>query len=436
MLPLLMMPGSDPLGTFSGLAREYGDLSYFRLGGERVFFVNHPDLIKQVLVTDGAKYAKGRALERARRLLGNGLLTADATTHARRRPLVQPAFHRPRIAEYAATMVEHAAAVRDSWRHDQTVDVASEMMRLTLGIAARTLLDVDIASRADAVGAALTRVLESFWITLLPFSGVVERLPIPAVTQAYQARVELDTLILRMVAERRHAGGAPQRDILSMLVLGTEDEAGGRLSDQEVRDEILTLLLAGHETTANALTWTCYLLSQSSEARGAVEREIDEVLGAQRPTATAAGQLPVLTRSVTEAMRLYPPAWVIGRRALVDAELSGYRVPAGAMVFVSPWVMHRDPRFFPRPARFEPERWTPEFRSALPRYAYFPFGGGARHCIGEPFAWMELVLVLATLLRRWRLELSPGHPIALQPLITLRPKHGMRMVPVERVRPQ
>jgi cytochrome P450 len=426
MLGSLIMPGRDPLAIFTRFARDYGDLTFFRMSGERVFFVNHPDYVRQVLVTEHAKFAKSRALERARRLLGNGLLTSDGEEHQRRRRLVQPAFHRGEIAAYAATMVEHARRLDRRWQDGSTVDVSSDMMRLTLGIVARTLFDADIDAGADVVGTALTDVLETFWLTLLPFSQVVEALPLRALKRAARARAQLDELIYGMVAERRTRGGS-RRDVLSMMIGSAAEGGGAGLTDREVRDEALTLLLAGHETTANALMWTWYLLSQAPAVRARLHEEVDRVLADRSASVELVESLPYVLAVVTESMRLFPPVWGIGRRAKAPTEIGGYAVPAGAMVFMSQWTMHHDARFYPEPARFLPERWTPQFRASLPRHAYFPFGGGPRTCIGESFAWMELVLIVATIARHWDLAMVPDQAIVTQPLLTLRSKHGMRM---------
>ena len=418
-----MMPGRDPLAVLTRFARTYGDVTAFKMAGEQAFLINHPDLIRQVLVVDNANFKKSRALERARKLLGNGLLTNEGAPHQRRRRLVQPAFHRGRVVTYAETMVSHARRVSDQWRDGDVIDVSSEMMRLTLSIAARTFFDVDIESRADTVGRALTDVLESFWLTLLPFSEIVAALPLPAVRRSASARAGLDAMIYEMVAARRQHPGTHQ-DVLTMLI-ESRDEAGEGLTDHEIRDEVMTLLLAGHETTANALTWTWYLLSGAPEVTARLHDEIDRMEHLDATTSRDA--LPYATSVVTEGMRLYPPVWAIGRRAKAACELGGFTVPEGALVFMSPWVMHRDGRYYPEPDRFLPDRWTPDFVAGLPKHAYFPFGGGPRVCIGESFAWLELVLVLATIARRWNLELVPGHRVATQPLITLRAKHGMRM---------
>jgi cytochrome P450 len=426
MLGTLIMPGRDPLAIFTRFARRYGDVVAFRMGGERVFLVNPPDHIRQVLVTDNAKFAKGRALERARQLLGDGLLTSERAAHQRKRRLVQPAFHRAQVAGYARVMAERAQRMTARWRDGAEIDVSKEMARLTLSIAASTLFDADLDSDVDDVGAALSDVLESFWLLLLPFSDVVHALPLAAIRRSKAARARLDALIYKMVQHRR--GGSQRRgDVLSMLIEAHEDE--GALTDQEIRDEVMTLLLAGHETTANALMWTWYLLSQSPGARERLHREVDGVLGGRLPDAGDVAALPFTTAVATESMRLFPPAWTIGRRALEAVEIGGYQVPAGALVFMSQWTMHRDARYYEQPERFVPERWTPALKAALPKHAYFPFGGGTRQCIGESFAWMELALVIATVSREWELALVPGHPVVPRPLLTLRAKHGMRMIP-------
>jgi cytochrome P450 len=427
MLGSLIMPGRDPLAIFTSLARTYGDIVYFRMGGERVYFVNHPDHIRQVLVTDHAKFGKSRALERARKLLGDGLLTSDGDPHRRRRRVVQPAFHRAAVAGYAETIVEHAQRTVDAWADGEPIDVSAAMMRLTLAIAARALFDVDIESKSDTIGRAMTDVLESFWLTLLPFSDVIEALPLRAVRRSAHGRAQLDALIYEMMAARRASGGR-RADVLSSLIGDNEGSETG-LTDREIRDEVMTLLLAGHETTANALVWTWYLLSQSPEIAARVHDEVDRVASSAASPVTSSAAFPYVTRVVTESMRLYPPVWTIGRRAKEPCDIGGFRIPAGALVFMSQWTMHRDARFFSAPELFVPERWTPELTASLPKHAYFPFGGGPRHCIGESLAWMELVLIVATTARRWHLTLVPGHPVVTQPLITLRAKHGMRMVP-------
>lgn len=434
----LISPGRDPLRLFQRLAGEYGDIVHFRLAGEHAYFINHPQLIKDILVTWQRNFTKSRGLERARKLLGEGLLTAEGNAHLRQRRLVQPAFHRERIAGYGAVMVAHAARMRERWDDGATFDVSKEMMRVTLSIVGKTLFDTDVESKADEVGKALTHVLKTFWVFLVPFADVIEKLPIPAMRRAREARLRLDALIFQMIADRR-ASGRDHGDLLSMLIAAQDQpapsdspRAASGLSDQQVRDQAMTLLLAGHETTANALTWTWYLLSGHPAAEARLHEEIDRVLEGRLPTVADLPHLPYVDRVITEAMRLYPPAWIIGRRAIAEYSLGEYVVPARGILFMSPYVIQRDARFFAAPERFDPDRWTPEFREQLPPFAYFPFGGGARRCIGDQFALMELALLLATFAQKWQLRLVPGHPVVPQPLITLRAKHGVKVTAARR----
>ena len=421
-------PGRNPLVFFSDLARQYGDIAFVRLAGERLFMFNHPQLVKDVLVTHQRNFLKGRGLERARRLLGQGLLTSEGAMHVRQRRLMQPAFHRDRIASYAAVMTEYADRIQRSWRDGATIDAAQEMTRLTLAVVGKTLFDADVESQARSVGTALASVMESFWMTMLPWFDVMERLPLPVFRRGRQARAELDAIIYQMIAERRK-NPTDRGDLLSMLIMAQDEEGdGGGMTDQQVRDEAMTIFLAGHETTANALAWTWYLLSGAPAVEARLHEEVDRVLGGRLPTIADLPKLAFVEQVVTESMRLYPPAWIIGRRAIHDYPVRDYVVPARGIVVLSPYVLHRDGRFFPEPDRFQPERWTPEFKASLHPFAYFPFGGGARRCIGESFAWMELVLVASTIAQRWRLRVVPGHPVVPQAVVTLRMKHGLKVL--------
>lgn len=429
MMASLIAPWQNPLRRFVRLSRTYGDVVSFRTAAGRIVLLSAPQDIRDVLVTHQANFTKSRGLERAKVLLGEGLLTAEGATHRRERRLLQPAFHRERITRYAAAMVESADRVQSHWREGEPFDVSRDMMRLTLAIVGRTLFDVDVEAQADQIGRSLTRVLETFWIGLLPFGQTIERLPVPPIRQARRARADLDAVIYRMIAERR-AERRDHGDVLSMLLAAkdTAEEGDGRgLSDVQVRDEAMTLMLAGHETTANALTWTWYLVSQSPDARAALRAELDRVLGGRLPTI---GDLPALRYTeqlVTESLRLYPPAWLIGRRTINSYRVGGYTLPPRTIVVMSPYVVQRDSRWFREPDRFLPERWTPDFTASLPKLAFFPFGAGSRQCIGESFAWTEMILLIATIAQRWELSLVPGHPVAPHPLITLRAKHGMVM---------
>ena len=424
---LTYRPGRDPLEFFSAIAREYGDVAYLRLASEQLFVVSDPAVIKDVLVTHNQNFHKSRGLEKIKILLGEGLLTSEDDFHLRQRRLMQPAFHRDRVAAYASTMVSYGDRVRSGWTDGATYDLSREMSRLTLLVVGKTLFGTDVESQARDVGEAMTGLMNSFWSLMLPFGEYLQYLPIPHMRRGRQARLRLDAIIYRLIRERRaHLGD--RGDLLSMLLLAQDDEDKGRgMTDRQVRDEAMTIFLAGHETTANALTWTWYLLSQAPDVERRVHEEIQRVLGGRLPTVADVERLPYITRVVTESMRLYPPAWLVGRRAVNEYRIGDYYVPPRSIIILSQWIVQRDARHFPEPLRFDPDRWTPEFKAALPRFAYFPFGGGPRQCIGESFAWMELVLLVATIAQQWRFELVPGHPVVPHAAVTLRPKHGMKM---------
>ena len=421
------------LPFFQNLAQQYGDISYFRLGPQQAFFLNHPDHIKDVLVTNHQNFMKGLALQRAKRLLGEGLLTSEGSFHRRQRRLAQPAFHRARIASYANVMTEHAATTRDRWHDGDTLDISEEMMQLTLGIVGKTLFDADVASDAGEVGEAMTVLMGLFNILTIPFFELIEKLPLPQLRRFDQARAKLDAIIYRLIEDRRRSG-EDRGDLLSMLLLSQDTEGdGGQMTNEQLRDELMTIFLAGHETTANALTWTLYLLSQNAETETRLHEELDAVLGGRLPAFEDVARLKYTEMVLAESMRLFPPAWALGRLALEDSEIGGYVVPKKSLVIMSQYVMHHDARYFAEPLRFDAERWTPEAREARPQFSYFPFGGGPRRCIGEGFAWMEGILLLATLAQRWRMKLVSGHPVAINSVMTLRPKHGMRMTVTRRV---
>jgi cytochrome P450 len=421
-----------PLPFFQNLAQQFGDISYFRLGPQQAFFLNHPDYIKDVLVTNHQDFMKGLALQRAKRLLGEGLLTSEGEFHRRQRRLAQPAFHRQRVASYAAVMTDYAARARERWRDGETLDISEQMMRLTLAIVGKTLFDADVESDAREVGAAMSVVMDLFNTITIPFFELLQKLPLPQLRRFDSAKAKLDAIIYRLIEERRRSG-EDRGDLLSLLLLARDPEGdGSQMTDAQLRDEAMTIFLAGHETTANALAWTWYLLSQNPEIEAKLHEEIAAVLGARLPAFEDVAQLKYTEMVLTESMRLFPPAWALGRLALNDYEIAGYVVPKKSLVLMSQYVMHHDSRYFPDPERFDPERWTPQAREARPQFSYFPFGGGSRRCIGEGFAWMEGILLIATLAQHWRMRLVPGHPVALKPVITLRPKHGMRMIVTRR----
>ncbi len=422
---------SNSLGFLKRTAEQYGDIAYFRLGPQHVFLLNRPDYIQYVLVTNQNNFTKSRALQRARVLLGDGLLTSEGPSHLRQRRLVQPAFHRHRLIGYSRVMTEYAVKTRERWQAGEALDVASEMMRLTLAVVGKTLFSADVEADAADIGKALTAILRMFHLLMMPFSEYLERLPLPSVRRFEKARDRLDKVIYGMISERR-AGGEDRGDLLSMLLLAQDEDGSGGMSDQLVRDEALTLFIAGHETTAQALTWTWYLLSQNPDCEQKLHEEIDGVLEGRAPSFDDLPRLRYTEMVLAESMRLYPPAWAIGRKAIEACEIGGYELPPGSVIIVSPYVTQRTEQYFPDPERFDPERWTPEAREDRHKFAYFPFGGGARLCIGERFAWMEGTLALAAIAQKWRLRLVPGHRVEPLPLITLRTKYGMRMIPEPR----
>lgn len=420
---------ASPIGFLSRRHATQGDVAGFRLGKLPFFLVNHPELIKDVLVTQGGNFTRGRALSRAKPVLGEGLLTSEGDFHKRQRRLVQPAFHRQRFAAYGETMAAEAARFAGHWRDGQTVAMDQEMAHLTLAVVGQTLFGADVGADAGDVHDALVDILDAARLIRLPIRlETLQKLPLPAIKRFTAARDRLDAIVYRLIAERR-AGGEDRGDLLSMLLAAEDDEGDGAgMSDQQVRDEAMTLFLAGHETMANALTWVWYLLAQNPEAEGALHAELDSVLAGRAPSAADMPALPYTRAMLAESMRLYPPVWVIGRRAIAACTVGDTPIPAGAYVLLSQYLMHRDPRFWDDPTAFRPARWLETSAGDRPKYAYFPFGGGGRTCIGEHFAWMEGMLTVATLAQRWRPRLAPGHREGLSPMIVLRPKHGMPMV--------
>jgi cytochrome P450 len=418
---------SNPLAFLIKAAREHGDLVYFRVAAQHMYLVNHPDYVREILVTNQGNFLKSRALQRAKVLLGEGLLTSEGQHHLRQRRLVQPAFHRERLAGYAAAMSETAVRARQRWPAGTAMDVSAEMAKLTLSVVAKTLFSADVESEASEIGEAMTAALEMFQLLVMPFSELLVKLPLPSVRRFQKGRALLDSTIYSLVRERR-ASGRDTGDLLSMLLFAHDEEKDGAgMTDEQVRDEALTLFLAGHETTANALTWTWYLLSQHPQVEQRLHAELDAVLQGRAPELADVPQLRYAEMILAEALRLYPPAWAIGRMAKQPFSLGDVEIPANSICILSPYLMHRDARWFPDPEKFDPERWTPEAREARPKFAYYPFGGGARVCIGERFAWMEGVIVMAAIAQKWRLRLMPGQLAEPLPLITLRVKNGLRM---------
>jgi cytochrome P450 len=417
----------DPLNFMLRLAREYGDLSTFRVGRERIYFVNSPDGVRDVLVNHYDNFLKGRGRTRARQLVGQGLLLSEGDLHRRQRRLAQPAFHRQRIAAYADEMGADAARFSGRWQDGETKDIWPEMLRLTLGIVGRTLFSADVESETDEVGGALKDVMVRFHAFKLPGSDMLDRMSLPRMVRVRRGERRLRALVLGLIEERRRAG-RDHGDLLSMLMLAEGQGGGEAMTPEQVWQEALTIFIGGFDTIATTLMWTFYALSQNPEAEGRLHMELDSVLeGGRAATFEDLKRLQYTERVLCEAMRLYPPTWRLMRRALRDFPVGGYRIPSGALVVVCQYAMHRDPRFFPDPETFDPDRWTAEARAARPQFSYFPFGGGPRRCLGEPFAMTEGVLLLATLARLWRMRLVEGHKIEMLPQHLLRSKWGMQM---------
>jgi cytochrome P450 len=418
----------DPLAFLSGVAEKYGDIANFRLGGINVFFVRHPDYVREVLITQRASFTMTSLRAKINAVVGEGLFTSRGELHARQRRLMLPVFRKSRIEAYAGQMAELSRRSRDRWESGVTVDIADEMMKLTMLIAARALFEQDIGGDTQAVSRNIDAVLEFFTRLSSPFLKLSLALPLPSTRRFKQAVRELDEVIYRMI-ERRKADAGDRTDLLSLLMQAKDDQTNVHMTEKQLRDEVLTLLIAGHETTANVLAWTFYLLAQRPDADLRLHEEARNVLGGRAAyTAADVDRLVYTRRVMQEGLRLYPPGWFIGREAQTDVTLGGYTVPKGAMVMMSQYVTHRDARFFDEPERFKPERWEGDFQDRLPRGAYFPFSAGDRHCIGEGFAWQEALLILATLLERWRFELVPCQNIRPRPSVTLRPDGPIKMI--------
>ncbi len=428
----------NPILLFEYL-RRYGRAAHYRILWNDVVLFNDPADIGEVLIDKAAFFGKDRTQKRMKILLGEGLITSDGETHRRGRRIAAPAFHRRRIEGYAGQIVSIAAEVREQWQAGVEFDIAAEMMRLALQVVARTLFDTEVTPEIHAINDEVNVIMDLYYfLVALPRAELLLNSPLPKMRQFRAAKKRLDEVVDGMIRSRlaeagSRSGSADHGDLLSMLVAARDDEAGGsghRLTSEELRDQVLTLFLAGFETVANALSWTWLLLGQNPDAQARLHAEIDAVLGGRLPTLEDMPRLEYTAMVLSESMRMYPPAWAMGREVLEDVSIGPYRLRKGTMVFFSQYIVQRDPRWFPEPERFRPERFTPYAKAGRPRFAYFPFGGGGRQCIGESFAWMEATLTLVTLAQRWRVELVEGQKIELQPKITLRPKNGVmvRMV--------
>ncbi len=465
---------NDPIAMLMKIAYTYGDISHFKFGRQHVYLVNNPQHIENILVRDHKNFIKSRGLQVSKRILGEGLVTSEGEYHDKQRRIIQPAFHPDRIENYGHIMVDHAARISDRWQDKMVIDIHSEMMHITSAIIAKSVLGSNIVDvESQMVNNALLTSMEYINRLLMPFGELIEKIPLLPINKDFcSAKNTMDSIVYRMISEHRHnnnsgiekkpKGDKKNRDVnnnknvnlhhnhdlLYTLMEAQDQEAGiKQMSDIQLRDEVMTIFLAGHETTANALTWTFYLLSQYADVERQMYEELCSVLDNKNngnndhdlnqstqytntlrlPTIEDISKLEYTEKVLREAMRLYPPAWTLGRQALTDYVIDRYVIPGGSIIIMSQYVMHHNARYFPNPEVFDPDRWTKEFKADLPRFSYFPFGGGIRGCVGEPFAWIEGILVIATIYRKWKMHHDPTHKVELKPLITLRPKYGMRM---------
>ena len=415
-----------PHRFFLQLTHDYGDIVQYRATPEPAYLVNHPDFVKQILVSNGRHYNKETHLNKhiLKSVTGEGLLTSENPLWRKQRRLIQPFFHRSYLANFADLMVkathETAAKMGVFATHNQPFDIANEMMSLTLNIVSRALFGFDMDEQAEQIGEAVTTMVEI---------GKPKRRRFQEMAQV------MDDIVYGLIRRRRQQPHDVQIDLLDMLMAVRYEDNGEGMGDEQIRDEVMSLLIAGHETTANTLSWLWYLLGQHPDVVTKIEGEVDSVLDGRSPTITDFPKLIYCNKVIKEAMRLYPSAWSISRRALADDDIGGYHIPEGAVVALSPYTLHRNPEFWPEPEKFDPERFTPAQEAARHRYAYVPFGAGSRKCIGDQFALMESIIILPMILQKFQLQLVPDHPIAEHALVTLRPKHGILMTATPRKRP-
>jgi cytochrome P450 len=414
----------NPLAVFTRWAREFGDIFYYRAGWIHVYFLNHPDLIEFVLVRNHQNFLKDRVIRNSRWFFGDGLLTSEGEHWKRQRRLSQPAFHRDRISLYASVMTNYADQMLSLWQDGTVIDAHQEMMRLTLRIVVRALFGVE-AEETEEISRSLNIMMRNSTGARMLLPPFFRQLPLPQMFEFRRAVSKLNDTVYRIIDLRRK-DEKDSEDLLSVL-MEARDEDGSHMDDKQLRDEVMTFLLAGHETTALALSWAWHLLSQDSQVEQKLHQELDRVLAGRIPTVSDLSCLTYSEGIIKESMRLYPPAWSVARTVIKDFELDGYRIPPGASLVMSQWIMHRDPRFFSDPEKFDPARWSNENMQKLPKFAYFPFGGGPRQCIGASFAMMEAVLLLATIAGQFQLGKVEGQPIVPAPSFTLRPKEGIYM---------
>src|SRR5271163_1492860 len=428
LLGLALRVLRDPLATLMRVAREYGDIVCMPVFRHHRILLNHPDYIEQVCIVQQAKFHKSTLTKDVtQRLLGQGLLISEGDFWRRQRRLAQPAFHRTRIAEYGSTMVECANMHMRRWHDGEVRDIAQEMMAMTLDIAVRTLFGTTLSVQAEAVGESLGFLMRYSMRKARSPIKVPENWPTPRNRRAERETQFLDSLVYGIIKERQAEGNTNRHNDLLALLMGAMDEDGTQMTPKQLRDETMTLFMAGHETTALTLSWTWYMLSENPAAEARLHEELQRVLGGRAPEVADLERLPYLRAVVSEVLRLYPAAYILARTSIAPCTIGGYDFPTGSTIIMAQWVMHRDARYFDDPEAFRPERWLDGLEDRLPAGAYFPFGDGPRRCIGQNFALMEALLVIATVAQKFQLQLVPGQKIVPEALVTLRPRNGIRM---------
>jgi cytochrome P450 len=416
---LLATRRRNPLDFLMKIAREYGDIAHFQVGSQRIFLLNHPDYIKDALHHYYGTFHKSRPNRRTRPFLGAGLAISEGELHRRQRRLIQPAFHKQRFAAHEAVVLSQGLRFRELWEPAQHIDIVREMKRLTLSINCELMFDIQTEAEADEINDDVKFVLSQFSPFDTAIGRLIAKLRTSRARRIHKAQQRIDGMVRRIIANRRQSG-EDHEDLLSWLI-SAKDNVGGEMTDLQIRDEAMTFFLAGHETLGSSLAWAWYLLAKHPAAQAKLHAELDSVLGSRPPELADLPRLPYTKMVFAEALRMYPPGWVIARYLVKDYELDGWVMPAGSVVIMSQYLMHRDARYFPYPSRFDPERWTPEAKASRPQYSYFPFGGGPRGCLGEGLAWAEGMLLIALLAQRWRMELTSTQPVELQPLVSLQP---------------
>lgn len=422
----------DPIGFFVKSVQEFGDLVRFNLGPWCAHLVSNPEHVKYVLQDNNRNYDRQTlGHKRIRAVLGNGLVNSDGAFWLRQRRIAQPAFHRQRIAAFASLVVKDTVDMLADWENyaetGQVVDIGEEMLTITLRIVAQALLDTDVnESGANVISEAVIVAMRHINYRITNPLSLPESIPTPGNLRFHKAVAALDKIVYGMILERRKTN-IEKKDFLSMLISACDEETGEKMNDEQLRDEVMTMFLAGHETTAGTLTWVWYLLSKHPVVTRQVRLELEEVLEGRLATFEDLPKLKYTNKVLKEVLRIYPSVWTFLRSAIADDEIGGYHIPAKSIMILSPYITHRDTRFWENPEEFDPERFTPERFSQLPRFAYFPFGGGPHLCIGNDFAIMEALLIIVTVLQKYQLDLLPGPLVEIEPLITIRPRQALAM---------